>query len=104
MQIVIVCLREQGMNRGGLRHPRGATTYESSEISEAQLREILAEPELVVVAGARLTGADLEGLVEPLGTTVHIDPAPATASEEPPAEPKTEPPAKGRRGRKDGAV
>lgn len=57
MQIVVTCLREGGMIRGGIRHPRVAA-YDTSKFSADQLREMIAEPDLVVVAGHLLTEAE----------------------------------------------
>ena len=55
MQIAIVCLRERGMIRGGVRHPHGAATYLASAFTADQLREMIAEPALTVLVGQPLT-------------------------------------------------
>jgi hypothetical protein len=76
MQIVISCLRDGGMIRGGIRHPHAAVAYESTAFSADQLREMVEEPELVVVAGHLLTEGEIDAAV--------VHPAPLPAATKPP--------------------
>ena len=55
MPIVIGCVREHGMIRGGVRHPRGFATHLVGAFTADQLRELVAEPDLVVLVGQPLT-------------------------------------------------
>lgn len=80
MQIVISCLREGGMIRGGIRHPHAATSYDSIEFSANQLREMIEEPELAVVAGHLLTESEIDAAV--------VHPAPLPPAPAPAAKPK----------------
>ncbi len=49
----IVCLRPGGLNRGGTRHERHAA-HGPGAFAPAQLREMLAEPDLVLIQGGSL--------------------------------------------------
>lgn len=61
MQLSIVCLREGGMIRGGIRHGRLAV-HHAGDLSLEQLREMLAEPELAVIVGRPLTEDDIDAM------------------------------------------
>ena len=58
MHLVIVCNRP-GLIRGGVRHPQ-AEIHDLGRFSPAQLRDMLAEPELTLVVGTRLTLSDVD--------------------------------------------
>lgn len=50
----IACLRPGGMNRGGIRHDRGQA-HDPAKFTPAQLREMLADQDLVLTVGDALT-------------------------------------------------
>lgn len=52
-RLVIACTRP-GLIRGGVRHPKSAS-YQLDFFAEPALREMLAEPELVLALGVPLT-------------------------------------------------
>jgi hypothetical protein len=54
LDLHIVCMRPGGMNRGGRRHDRHAV-HSLADFTPAQLREMLAEPDLVLLGGVVLT-------------------------------------------------
>ena len=63
MLLTVICLREGGMFRGAkFRHPYGAVTHPAAKFTADELRAMLAERDLVVVAGENLTIADVEKL------------------------------------------
>lgn len=78
-ELHIACTRP-GLIRGGVAHPRHAS-YPLAHFTEAQLAEMLAEPELVLVLGARVT----REMIPLVGSD-------ATAAEEPPPPPPETPP------------
>lgn len=59
-QIHVFCHRP-GMNRGGRSNPRHAA-YDFGVHTPAQLRELLAEPEVTVLVGDALTEADIAAM------------------------------------------
>jgi hypothetical protein len=63
MQLTIACLREGGMLRGGVRHGRVAEHLVTA-FTPDQLREMVAERDLVVVVGRPLTTVDIARIEE----------------------------------------
>lgn len=63
MQLTIVCHREGGMIRGGVRHGRLAE-HLVTRFTADQLREMIAERDLSVVVGRPLTPADIARIEE----------------------------------------
>lgn len=63
MQLTIVCHREGGMIRGGVRHGRVAE-HLVGRFTPDQLRELIAEPNITVVVGRPLTSVDIARIEE----------------------------------------
>ena len=64
----IVCLRPGGMNRGGARHDRHQV-HAADAFSPLQLREMMADPELVLILGGdALTEAHVAAMEAPTET------------------------------------
>jgi hypothetical protein len=63
----IVCKREGGMNRGGIRHPEGRKAHAMDKLTPDQLREMLAEPALELIIGEPLTEKHVAALEKASG-------------------------------------
>ena len=63
MLLTIVCHREGGMIRGGVRHGRVAE-HMVTRFTPDQLRELIAEPNITVVVGRPLTSVDIAQIEE----------------------------------------